>query len=119
MVGILPLKPGALERARELLAQGPPFDPEAAGLERHLVFLTNREVVFLFEASTQSVSERLEVTVDLWTAHSDWKELVAGRPRLAENAYAWEQRASSDDGDFSFAATPGPGDSEGGDIFSP
>jgi hypothetical protein len=47
---IVPIEPGTHERARELLAGGPPFDPEAVGLERHQVFLTTDEVVFLFES---------------------------------------------------------------------
>ena len=43
---IVPLKRGCVEQARELVAQGPPFDPAALGLKRHQVFITAREAVF-------------------------------------------------------------------------
>jgi hypothetical protein len=65
VVVVLPLQPGARERVRALLAEGPPFDPEAAGLDRHQVFLTDREGVFLFEAARPSVIGRLAGTEDL------------------------------------------------------
>ena len=55
VVVVLPLRAGARARVRALLAEGPPFDPEAAGLDRHQVFLSDREAVFLFEAASPSV----------------------------------------------------------------
>jgi hypothetical protein len=45
---IVPLKVGHDDRAKEPVAQGPPFDPAALGLERHEVFVTAREAVFVF-----------------------------------------------------------------------
>ena len=45
---IVPLKRGQLARVQELVAQGPPFDPAALGLTRHQVFLSAREVTFIF-----------------------------------------------------------------------
>ena len=53
---VLPLVEGKRESVRALLAQGPPFDPEAVGLARHQVFLGDEEAVFVFEAPTGSGS---------------------------------------------------------------
>ena len=43
------LNEGSEERARELIAAGPPFDPSQAGLTHHGVYLGNDVVVFVFE----------------------------------------------------------------------
>jgi hypothetical protein len=43
------LKSGAEERAAELIAHGPPFEPSESGLEGHTVYLAADEVVFVFE----------------------------------------------------------------------
>ena len=43
------LKPGAEERAAELIEGGPPFDARARGFERHAVYLSADEIVFVFE----------------------------------------------------------------------
>ena len=118
MVVVLPLKERARDRVRELLAAGPPFDPAAVGLSRHQVFLTDREAVFVFEAPNRTILERLVADPNLWSAAAAWKDLVAGPARLAEDAYSWTRSDTADDG-LSFAATPGPGDSEGGDLYPP
>jgi hypothetical protein len=114
-VVILPLREGSSERAAELLRGGPPFDPEEIGLERHQVFLTEREAVFLFEADSSDAAEKLIGEGSFWSAASAWKDIVEGPPRLAEDAYSWVRPDVSDD--VSFAPTPGPGYSEGGDLF--
>jgi hypothetical protein len=117
LVILVPLQPGAGERVRALLAKGPPFDPDATGLERHHVFLTDQEAVFVFEAETPDAVERLASDETLWSAVAGWSELVAGPPRLADDVYSWVRAHTSED--IFFAATPGPGDSEGGDVFAP
>ena len=114
-VVVVPLQEGASRRAAELLREGPPFDPEDVGLERHHVFLTDQEAVFVFEADDPGAAERLAANGNLWSAAAAWKELVAGPPRLADDAYSWLRPHVPDD--VSFAATPGPGDSDGGDLF--
>ena len=58
-VVVLPLREGASEQAAELLRGGPPFDPEEVGLERHHVFLTEREAVFVFEADSRDAADEL------------------------------------------------------------
>jgi hypothetical protein len=114
---VVPLRPGAGEAVRGLLAQGPPFDPEAVlELDRHEVFLTPEEAIFVFESD--SGADAIVVLLskpELWKATKAWQEHVAGPPRLAENVYSWAR--PEEVADLSFLPTPGPGDSDGGDIF--
>jgi len=112
---VLPLRDGVHDQAAELLRRGPPFDPEAVGLDRHHVFLTDEEVVYVFEAGEIDAAERLIDKEAFWSAAAAWKDLVAGPPRLAENIYTWIRPDVFED--ISFAPTPGPGDSDGGDVF--
>ena len=114
---VLPLRPGAHEAVRRLLAQGPPFDlGQIPELERHEVFLTPEEAIFVFESArgedaTRALLSRSEVA----HAAGAWQEHIAGPPRLAEHVYSWSRGLDSDE--LSFRPTPGPGDSDGGDIF--
>ena len=117
LVIVVPLQQDARDSARALLANGPPFDPETAGLERHHVFLTDHEVVFVFEADEPDAAERLASDTTLWDAMAGWSDLVAGPPRIADDVYSWIRPHESEE--VTFAATPGPGDSEGGDVFAP
>jgi hypothetical protein len=114
-VVVLPLREGTSAQAADLLRGGPPFNPEAVGLERHHVFLTDQEAVFVFEADSREAAERLVGGGTFWSAASAWKDLVAGPPRLAEDLYSWVRPHLPDD--VSYAATPGPGDSDGGDVY--
>ncbi len=88
---VLPLKEGTAERVRELAAAGPPFDPEATYLTRHQLLLTSHEAILVFEALSAGGLEALLGQFDVWAAAAAWRDLVAGPPRLAEVAYAWER----------------------------
>jgi hypothetical protein len=87
------LKTSAEPRAAELIAKGPPFDPEANGLDRHTVFLSAGEVVFVFEGP--EVEWMVEQLVDdplqprAVDALEEWRPLVEGEPRIARPTYAW------------------------------
>jgi hypothetical protein len=98
LVLVLPLKPEAYEEARALLDAGPPFDPEkGTGLERHEVFLTSHEAVFLFESPLGvEALDPLLTEPDLLEAAAAWRDHLAGPPRLAENVYAWMRPEPSD-----------------------
>lgn len=50
---IAKLKPGSLDRAEELLEQGPPFELEGVELVRHSVFVSPDCVVLVFEGPFQ------------------------------------------------------------------
>lgn len=118
LVAVLPLKPGARARAEALLRDGPPFDLEQTQFDRHQVFVTDREVVFVFEGS--GPSHTLQVPAEdpaLWKAAAGWQACLSERPRVAVTAYSWER--STDEEGVSFTSTPGPGDSDGGDLYSP
>jgi hypothetical protein len=98
---VVPLRPGRLARAKELVAAGPPFDPAALGFTRHEVFLTPTEAVFVF--SGPHVRETLEQASrdpSLWRVGLTWRGCIGGRPRLArvsealvhhdrERVYSW------------------------------
>jgi hypothetical protein len=117
IVVVVPVRESARELIRELVAKGPPFDLPSSGLEAHHVFLTEREAIFVFEGADRSALERLMSDVNAWAAVEAWREHLAGEPRLAEDAYSWT-RSDVPDG-VSFAPTPGPGDSDGGDVYPP
>jgi hypothetical protein len=88
------LKPGAQERANELLSQGPPFDLASGGFDRHIAFISDSEVVFVFEGD--EVEWKLDDVVSdffragLQQALGQWRELIDGEPKLAEQAYFWQ-----------------------------
>ena len=114
---VVPLKPGSHDAVRELLRSSPPFDPEQiAGLERHEVLLTAEEAIFLFEArlGADALTPLLSEP-NVSQVAAAWHDHLAGPPRLAEAVYSWASGAESDE--LSFLPTPGPGDSDGGDIF--
>lgn len=87
------LKSGAEPRAAELIAQGPPFDPDGSGLERHTVFLAADEVFFVFEG--HEVEWIVDCLVDepfhwpLLAALDDWRPLLEGNPRIARPMFTW------------------------------
>jgi hypothetical protein len=98
LVVVVPLRPGAKDAARRLLVEGPPFDLRATRFERHAVYLTDAEAVFVFEAPGET--RTLELPAEqpsLWEAARAWREVMDGRPRIAETAFAWER--SHDDGE--------------------
>src|SRR5439155_22553299 len=112
----VPLKPGAHASVSRLLKQGPPFDPASIDLDRHEVFVTSDEAVFVFESELGSGAlAALLADPKLWEAAAAWGEHVAGPHRIAESVFSWSR--GEPDEDISFLPTPGPGDSEGGDLF--
>jgi len=117
VVVIVPLEPDAHASVSHLLKQGPPFDPVAIeALDRHDVFLTSDEAVFVFEShlGTDALVPLLS-DPKLWEAVSAWGKHVAGPPRIAEEAFSWSRGEWVDD--VSSLPTPGPGDSDGGDVY--
>ena len=98
-VVVLPLRAGAHGRVRALLADGPPFDPEEIGLARHQVFVTEREVVFVFEfASGAGAVETVLSSPGFVETAVAWQDLLAGPPRVAGSAYSWAGGASGSGG---------------------
>lgn len=89
------LKPGTESRAAALIEAGPPFDPTSLGLSRHRVFLSAGEAVFVFEGhQVEWAVDDLVSDPNAWATHEAfeaWRPLVETAPRIARQAYAWEE----------------------------
>ena len=89
------LHPGTHSEAEALLAKGPPFDPEAVGLRRHGAYLTNSEVVFVFEArEVEWIVSDLGNDPVLSTAFAPWRPIIDEPPRIAHERYYWSRDES-------------------------
>jgi hypothetical protein len=118
LVVVVPLKEDAYEEALELLRKGPPFELEETEFARHRVYATNSEIVFVFESPGPTATMRLAAEdPSVWKVARPWRKLMAGRPRKAQTVFSWAR--GRDVEGVSYAATPGPGDSEGGDVYAP
>jgi hypothetical protein len=90
------LKPGAEPQAAELISAGPPFDPQESGFERHAIYLSATEVMFVFEAHEVEwlvdalVGEPYNWMLD--EAIDKWRPLVDGPPRIAREVFSWERQ---------------------------
>jgi hypothetical protein len=86
---VVPLQHGQLWRARELVANGPPFDPGTLGLRRHEVYLTADEAIFVFAGpGARTAVQRASRDPSLWRVGLAWRDCIGGRPRLADAAEA-------------------------------
>jgi hypothetical protein len=87
---VVPIRRGAAEAARRLVEEGPPFDVEGVGLERHHVFVSEREVVFLFEGESAAAAvDAVTRSPDVLEAAVRWRRILGGRPRIAEERFGW------------------------------
>jgi len=87
---VLPIREDARDAVQSLLAGGPPFDPDKLGLDRHQVFLTASEVVFIFESPLGAQAlEPLLQDPELWQSAAAWHDHLAGPPRIAEDVFSW------------------------------
>jgi len=93
IVVVLPLRDGVQDEVRAVLEYGPPFDPEVAGLRQHQVFLTDHEVVFLFDALDETPLDRLFSDPNVWAAAAVWGEFADGPVRIGDETYAWAKSA--------------------------
>jgi hypothetical protein len=89
---VLPLREADIDAVRTLVAAGPPFDPEALGLDRHQVFLTRSEAIFVFESKLGADAlEPLLQDPALWQRATEWHEHLAGPPKIAEDVFSWSR----------------------------
>jgi hypothetical protein len=87
---VVPIRRGTAEAARRLVEEGPPFDVEHLGLERHHVFVSEREVIFCFEGDSAAATvDALARSPGVLKAAMRWRGILAGRPRLAEERFGW------------------------------
>jgi hypothetical protein len=87
---VVPIRRGTAETAKQLIDEGPPFDVEGLGLERHHVFVGEREVVFFFEGDSAAAAvDALSRSPGVLKAAARWRRILGGRPRLAEERFGW------------------------------
>lgn len=98
---IAPLKPGTEAAAAELIASAPPFDLEHSGFDRHSVYLSAGEVVFVFEG--HEVEWSIDALLDdpfnwmLADALERWNDVVAEPPRIARERFSWARPAKAEE----------------------
>ena len=87
----VPIRAGRRDAVRELIGQGPPFDPdEIPGLRHHEVFFGQNEVAFLFQGqNVRTAVDQLARNPAIWNAAIHWRKCIAGRPSIIESAYRW------------------------------
>jgi hypothetical protein len=90
LVIVARLNEGAHADAQELIAAGPPFEPDELGFHRHGVYLTATDVVFVFEAPEVEwlVNDIIDHPV-FAAALAPWRGMVDGPPRFAHEHYFW------------------------------
>ena len=89
---IAKLKPGAEERAGELIESGPPFDPDKLGFDRHTVYVSGDQVVFVFEGGLLDHLLHTEVRDPANVkVFGKWEPLIDGFPSVAHEAYSWQR----------------------------
>jgi hypothetical protein len=89
---VVPLRPDAVEAARRLIEQGPPFDLQETPLQSHCIHLTEHEAIFVFEGpEAREVVERVVGEANVWEAATAWRACLAGKPRIAETVFAWRR----------------------------
>jgi hypothetical protein len=99
---IVPLRKGTLKHAKELVAQGPPFDPTALGLTAHDVYACEHHLTFLFAGpEVRAQVERAARSPLLWRSGLAWRDCIAGRPRIqatkpdgGELLYSWRAKTT-------------------------
>jgi hypothetical protein len=86
------LRDDAYDEAEILLREGPPFEPERVGLERHAAYLTASEVVFIFEGpEVEWVVNKLVDDPAIASFFAPWEKLIDGTPMLAHERYYWSR----------------------------
>lgn len=89
---IAKLKPNVEKRATELVETGPPFDPDQLGFDRHSVYLSGNQVVFVFEGGRlDHLLHRIVREPDNVRAFRAWEPIIDGFPTVAREAYTWQR----------------------------
>lgn len=89
----VPVDPEHVEHVRALVRRGPPYDlNEVPGLERHEVYVSGGEAIFLFEGADPGLAvERVMRDARVWSALENWDDYVTGGPSVVEPDYTWSR----------------------------
>lgn len=88
-------RPDQAELVKDLLSAGPPYDLAETAIERHAVFLSAREVAFVFEGP--EVEWEVEDLADdffnpeVRAALTVWRTLLEEEPHIGRPVFAWER----------------------------
>jgi hypothetical protein len=87
---VAPIREGTANVARALVEEGPPLDVHQLELQRHHVFVSEREVVFIFEGEDAATAVNvLSRSPGVLQAAARWRRILAEPPRLAEEKFFW------------------------------
>ncbi|MEX2646029.1 MAG: CBS domain-containing protein [Gaiellaceae bacterium] len=87
--------PEQAELVKSLLAAGPPYDLADTAIDRHAVFLSSREVAFVFEGP--EVEWEVEDVADdffnpeVRAALTEWRTLLEEEPHIGRPIFVWER----------------------------
>jgi hypothetical protein len=87
---VAPIRKGTADVARGLVEEGPPLDVQQLELQRHHVFVSESEVVFIFEGDDAARAvNALSRSPGVLQAAVRWRRILADPPRLAEEHFFW------------------------------
>ena len=92
--------PEQAELVKALLAAGPPYDLADTAIDRHAVFLSSREVAFVFEGP--EVEWEVEDLADdffnpeVRAALTEWRTLLEEEPHIGRSVFFWERGAEEE-----------------------
>jgi hypothetical protein len=90
------IRPGKRDELARLLEQGPPFDLEAEGFERHEVFVGDTDVVFIFTGpGAVGRLERMAASRALFSLVLKMTGLVSA-PRMLNQTFEWHRGTKVD-----------------------
>lgn len=84
------LKAGCLDRARALLAKGPPLDPASLRLSAHEVYLREGQAVFVFRGNDirAQIGKAMSHPA-VWRAGLAWQRCFADAPEIVDIGDVW------------------------------
>ena len=83
--------PKEREHLQKRFAEGPPFDPEQAGFDRHAVYLGDQDVVFLFEGDDPLPAVRKLAADQRLLLEAVKMAGAVKAPRVLEEVYTWHR----------------------------
>lgn len=83
--------PKEREHLQKRFAEGPPFDPEQAGFDRHAVYLGDQDVVFFFEGDDPLPAVRKLAADQRLLLEAVKMAGAVKAPRVLAEVYTWQR----------------------------